>query len=202
MGRPKTMPAWCQHEGCGREALSKSYCDMHYRRLRKFGSTSVPEGVRKVSLGADARERFFDKVEIKSKKECWIWQGGTRPNSAGALYGRHWTDDGKSMGAHRFSYWIATGEHPSENLVCHKCDVSLCVNPRHLFLSDHDGNMKDMTQKGRSYRARGENKKGLAKLTNKQAAEIRKAKGPQWKIAERFGVAQTTISRIKRGVSY
>lgn len=202
MGRQKKIAVLCQHKQCGRKALSKGYCDMHYRRLRKFGSTEVPDGARKVSLGANATERFFDKFEVKDKNQCWIWQGGTRPNGGGSFYGRHWTDDGKSMSAHRFSYWIATGNHPGNNFVCHKCDVTLCVNPSHLFLSDHDGNMNDMTCKGRSYRGRGEKKKGLAKLTNKQAEEIRKAKGPQWRIAEEFGVAQTTISRIKRGVSY
>jgi len=62
--------------------------------------------------------------------------------------------------------------------------------------------MKDMVDKQRSFVGRGENKKGLAKLTNEQANEIRQSTLSQSKLGKIYGVAQTTIGRIKRGVSY
>lgn len=189
----------CSAKDCSRQAVSLGFCDKHYRRLRKYGSPEA-HGSRKVAEG-DEVNRFHQKY-IKQDDGCWIWTGGTRPNGKGVLYGRHYLDNGKAEGAHRFAYAIANGGIPNAAYICHHCDTPLCVNPDHLFASDHAGNMRDMVEKHRSYTGRGEYKKGLAKLSNEQANQIRQMQLPQSKIARLFGVAQTTIGRIKRGVSY
>lgn len=188
----------CGFEGCERNAVSKGYCDKHYRRLLKHGDVNG-RGLRKVDEGNPV-ERFHKKYEINNDG-CWIWTGSTRPNGKGVLYPRHSVGD-KSVGAHRFSYELANGKIPDGMYVCHKCDTPLCVNPDHLFIGTHHDNMKDMVDKRRSFVGRGENKKGLAKLTNEQANEIRQSTLSQSKLGEIYGVAQTTIGRIKRGVSY
>lgn len=187
----------CIANECDRKAITKGCCDKHYRRLRKNGSIDNP-GSRSVALGNEI-ERFHQKYE--KTNSCWVWTAGTRPNSKGALYGRHWTDDGKSIGAHRFSYLIHYGD-PGEMFVCHSCDNPLCVNPDHLFLGSHKDNMRDMVNKGRSFTGSGESKKGRAKLTNKQAINIRNSDLSQSKLAAIYGVSQTTIGRIKRKESY
>lgn len=189
----------CNFDGCERDAVSKGYCDKHYRRLLKRGSVD-DFGSRKVDEG-NAIDRFHKKYEI-NESGCWIWTGGTRSNSKGMKYPRHWNDEQKSIGAHRFSFEIHHGEIPQGMYVCHKCDTPLCVNPDHLFVGTHHDNMKDMVDKHRSFVGRGENKKGLAKLTGKQADEIRQSTLSQSKLGKIYGVAQTTIGRIKRGVSY
>ena len=189
----------CAFDGCERDAVSKRYCDKHYRRLLKRGDVN-DHGSRKVDDG-NAIDRFHKKYEI-DESGCWLWTGGIRPNSKGVAYPRHWTDDRKSIGAHRFSFELVHGEIPQGMYVCHKCDTPLCVNPDHLFVGTHHDNMHDMVQKKRSFTGRGENKKGLAKLTNQQADEIRKINMSQTKIAVLFGVSQPTISRIKLGKSY
>lgn len=178
--------------------VSKGYCDKHYRRLLKRGNVN-DHGSRVVDEG-NAIERFHKKYEIKDSG-CWIWTGGTRPNGKGVLYPRHWNENKKSIGAHRFSYIIHHGIIEDGIYVCHKCDTPLCVNPEHLFLGSHQDNMKDMTEKNRSYKGRGE-KKHCSKLTNKQANEIRENPLSQSKLAKIYGVSQATIGRIKRGVSY
>jgi len=61
---------------------------------------------------------------------------------------------------------------------------------------------RDMVQKKRSFTGRGENKKGLAKLTNQQADQIRKMDISHQKLAVMFGVSATTIGRIKSRESY
>lgn len=188
----------CNFDGCTRDSKCKGFCDMHYRRLLKNGSV-YDYGSRKVDIGNDV-ERFHKKYII-DENNCWIWQGGTRGSDISKQYGRHFAN-GKSINAHRFSYSIHIGEIPEGIYVCHKCDVPLCVNPNHLFLGTHNDNMKDMVQKNRSYKGRGENKKGKSKLTNKQAYEIKNNKLSQSKLGKIYGVAQTTIGRIKRGVSY
>lgn len=189
----------CKFESCNRVSKCKGYCDKHYRRILKRGDVN-DHGCRKVDDG-NAIERFYKKYEINDSG-CWIWTGGTRPNNKGVKYPRHWNDDKKSVGAHRFSYSVFIGEIPKGMYVCHKCDVPLCVNPDHLFIGTHEENMKDMTEKGRSFKGCGDQKKGLSKLTNSQANEILALKMPQSKIAKIYNVSQTTISRIKRGVSY
>jgi len=189
----------CSFDGCERGAISKGYCDKHYRRLLKRGDVNN-YGSRKVAEG-DAIERFHKKYEI-NKSGCWLWTGGTRANSKGVLYPRHWTNESKSIGAHRFSFELVHGAIPQGMYVCHKCDTPLCVNPDHLFLGSHQDNMRDMVVKKRSFVGRGEDKKGRAKLTNQQADQIRKMEISQSKIAALFGVSQTTIGRIKRGESY
>lgn len=189
----------CAFTDCMRNAVSKGYCDKHYRRLLKNGNAS-DYGSRKVDEG-NAIERFHRKYKI-DKSGCWLWIGGTRLNSKGVPYSRHWTDDKKSIGGHRFSYELTHGFIPNGLYVCHKCDTPLCVNPYHLFVGTHHDNMRDMVQKGRSFVGRGENKIGRSKLTNNQAQQIRLMQIPQSKIAAIFGVSQTTIGRIKRKESY
>lgn len=189
----------CSQSDCQRNAVSRSFCDKHYRRLIKYGSPDA-YGSRKVAEGNEV-ERFHQKYE-KQENGCWIWSGGARPNHRGTLYGRHHLDNGSAEGAHRFSYMLVNGPILSGVYICHKCDTPLCVNPDHLFASDHAGNMRDMVQKNRSYKGRGELKRGSAKLTDQQAQEIRDMSLSHSKIAKIFGVSQTTISRIKRKESY
>ena len=189
----------CAFDGCERDAVSKGYCDKHYRRLLKRGDVN-DHGSRKVDDG-NAVERFHRKYEI-DESGCWLWIGGTRLNSKGVPYPRHWTDDKKSIGAHRFSFELVRGAIPKGMYVCHKCDTPLCVNPDHLFVGTHHDNMRDMVQKKRSFTGRGENKKGLAKLTNQQADQIRKMDISHQKLASMFGVSATTIGRIKSRESY
>jgi hypothetical protein len=189
----------CAFDECERDAVCKGYCDKHYRRVLRRGDVN-DYGSRKVAEG-DAIERFHQKYEI-NESSCWIWTGGTRPNSKGVPYPRHWTDDFKSIGAHRFSFELVHGAIPQGMYVCHKCDTPLCVNPDHLFLGSHQDNMRDMVAKQRSFTGRGEDKKGRSKLTNQQADQIRKMSMSHSNIGAMFGVSATTIGRIKRRESY
>lgn len=51
--------------------------------------------------------------------------------------------------AHRVSWRLHFGEIPPKTLVCHKCDVKLCVRPEHLFLGSYADNTRDMVLKHR-----------------------------------------------------
>lgn len=98
------------------------------------------------------RDRFWSKVQKGEADGCWIWTGAT---SAG--YGVIMTAsamiDGKrhveTVGAHRLSYFFATGTWPTED-TRHRCHNTVCVNPAHLVPGTRFQNMQDMVEAGRS----------------------------------------------------
>ena len=86
---------------------------------------------------------FMGYVKI-DESGCWLWIGVK--NKKG--YGQYSINDRPGL-AHRKSWTIFKGEIPNKLFVCHKCDVTSCVNPEHLFLGTNKDNMKDMATKGR-----------------------------------------------------
>ena len=89
-------------------------------------------------------DRFWAKVNKNGPNGCWVWTGWTMEG-----YGRLTdSEEGKEVGAHRFSYKIHKGDPTGLN-VCHTCDNTVCVNPDHLFLGTQRDNVKDMVNKQR-----------------------------------------------------
>lgn len=85
--------------------------------------------------------------------------------------------------------------------MCHSCDNPICVNPAHLFVSDQSGNSADKMSKRRE--ARGE--RLAKKLSGSAVEEIRSLAASgfvQEVIAARFGVEQSTISRVVHGLRW
>lgn len=189
----------CAFSGCDRNAVSKGYCDKHYRRLLKH-CTLDPS--RHVAEG-NAVDRFHQKYDRVPFSGCWIWIGGARPNSIGNLYGRHWKDSKESIGAHRFSWEIHRGPIPDGMMVCHHCDNTLCVNPEHLFIGYALDNMGDAKRKGRMCRLRGADRFWVSKLTKCQVDEIRASVGvSKAQLSRIYQVSQSVIGRVIRNESY
>lgn len=145
-------------------------------------------------------KRFWDKVDKTPghgpQGKCWKWTAGTFTRG----YGCFWLD-GRMRLAHRCSWGIAYGKPPDDLCVLHTCDNPPCVNPSHLFLGTDKDNTRDMFEKGRQNRV-----KGMAhprcKLTENQVKSIYNDSRRHSQIAEDYGIHQTQISRIKRGVSW
>lgn len=66
---------------------------------------------------------FWNKVELRG--ECLVFTGYTKRG-----YG-YFMHDRKNWLAHRFAYFVITGELPKLELD-HLCRVRACVNPEHL----------------------------------------------------------------------
>lgn len=90
------------------------------------------------------------------------------------------------------------GSVPKGRVVRHKCDNRRCINLAHLELGTWADNSNDMKVRGRQNTHRGETRSD-AKLTLLQVHEIAASSEKQWIIADRYGIRQSTVSRIKAG---
>jgi hypothetical protein len=135
---------------------------------------------------------FFSHISIDPVTRCWNWIGA-RDEAGYGLFRRN--------RAHRHLFQQAVGDIPPGVLVLHRCDNPGCVSPAHLFLGNHQDNVDDMLLKGRGNKARGE-AAGNARLTADDVINIRRDDRTQEKIASDYGVAQTTISAIKRKLNW
>ena len=96
--------------------------------------------------GANAKYLGAFVAKIGDCSSCWLWIGSTsgRP---GRRYGCFW--NGKAIKAHQFAYEIFKGQRDHGKIVCHTCDVPLCVNPDHLYLGTWRDNVRDAVKRGR-----------------------------------------------------
>jgi hypothetical protein len=144
--------------------------------------------------------KFWSRAVVGEPDECWEWIAGRYSHGE---YGTFYVGHGRHEGAHRFAYTAEVGPIPAGMEVCHRCDVPLCVNPRHLFVATHAENMHDMSVKGRN------SKPGVwgtacwqAKLNDDLVREIRaryaNGEGSQRVLGLEYGVTQTLIGMVVR----
>jgi hypothetical protein len=103
---------------------------------------------------------LVEKPEKPADYPCWPWNRHDphkhKKNERGG-YGMF-----KGKGAHRVMWVLIHGPLPDDPKkkdykrgkkleVCHHCDVRNCVQPAHLFTSDHKGNHLDAGRKKRKY---------------------------------------------------
>lgn len=94
------------------------------------------------------------------------------------------------------------GPIPKNQCVLHKCDVTSCVNPKHLFLGSRADNNVDMAEKGRANRKPNDHPAYF--LSDADVRKIRKlaSKGnSRGSIARTFGITVTHVSNIVKGKS-
>lgn len=138
-------------------------------------------------------ERFIEKYIPVTESGCWLWTG-----AASAGYGWFWNGN-IYEGAHRYSYSHHIGPIPSGMNVLHRCDVSLCVNPDHLFTGTQKENVTDCISKGRFPEQHKGWDSDKAKLSDEDIRVIRwiysNTGTIQRDIAITYNVHQSIISR-------
>jgi hypothetical protein len=138
---------------------------------------------------------FWRQVDASAGPDaCWPWTGYAEKG-----YGRcQWA--GRMVGAHELAVSFTTGAARPEGFdTCHSCDNPLCCNPAHLRFDHRQGNVDDMTSRGRQ--ARGV-RNGQSRLTEADVLAIRHgiAAGMTGKsFAEQLGVSPSLITEIARG---
>ena len=128
---------------------------------------------------------------------CMIWIGST----TGGGYGNVKSHSRRALVyAHRLSWEVFNKKQvPTGMHVLHHCDTPSCINPRHLFFGTHKDNMQDSIKKHRNSpppKLHGE-ACGRAKLSEKEALNIKMDNRSCKIIAEDYGIHRVTVWRIK-----
>jgi hypothetical protein len=138
--------------------------------------------------GHQRRNTFGYTVDAETG--CWIWHGHF--NTGG--YGQFSCGPIKNVLAHRYYFEQARGPIPEGTELHHLCTNRRCVNPDHL---------QTLTRKQHhpTYSKPAPFLCWKTTLTASDIAEIRALRGKvtQEQLGKRFGVYQTTISRVQLG---
>lgn len=149
------------------------------------------------------KQRFFAKT-IEASSGCLIWTGAIQRHSYGAFKIGH-----EKIDAHVASWRIANGGQPVPigQLVMHKCDCRMCVNPEHLQIGTASENMKHAHEDGRGddFKSQGEQHYN-AKLTSEIVAYIRLAYKPRrlsfQRLATKLRVSASCVRQAYYGRSW
>lgn len=134
--------------------------------------------------------RFWTRVQ--RTEGCWPWTGKVTVRAP--LPRGHFSLRGRPYLASRVAWTIANGPIPDGLWVLHHCDNAVCCNPAHLFLGTRSDNSLDMIAKGRQSRPRR-----LPDDVMRQMLARFVAGESSTKIAEAFGIRQSTFSNITHG---
>src|SRR3990167_430563 len=174
---------------CQRSVFGRGLCNTHYMREVRAGTLKrFP-----VKSERPVAERFLEKID-KRADGCWHWTGATKHGKF--KYGLVCVGRRKMVRAHRFSYEYYIGPVGNDEIVCHKCDNPICVNPDHLFKGTRQDNIDDCVAKMRHvFGARS----GIAKLSKFEVAAIRKSERSNKALAELYDISPHYVYEIRTG---
>lgn len=172
---------------CERPHLARGWCNMHYKRWRTTGDPGARNPAQ-VHAAPGEPLAYLLAVLTTMPTECTPWEHGQSSNGYGEL-----TVDGVPWKAHVYVCTLYHGPRPPGLECCHSCGNGAigCFTPGHLRWDTPATNRRE----GRS-----------ATLTQAQIDGIRQryAAGgvTQYQLAAKYGVRQSTISRIINGVRW
>jgi hypothetical protein len=185
----------CSEPGC---PIVKGLCRSHYGRLRRYGDPGKGRGAVKKRAPNGAPYAFLLYAVSYEGDDCLEWPYAVD----GGGYGKIGID-GRTVQVHREVLRRAKGAPPEpgmdaahEPVVCHN---TLCVNPNHLRWATVSENHQDKQLDGTALL--GE-RNPSARLTDEQAQAIIEDPRSQVVIAAEYGISQTAVSKIKRGLLY
>ncbi len=149
----------------------------------------------------EQKKRFWSKVSIRGKNECWPWLKSIVGKGYGSVF---LTVPGRCTQhkAHKVAYEIHHNimlEPYVHSL--HHCDNRLCCNPKHIYSGTNDDNIRD--RQARNRQAKGE-EHGRHILTENDVLGIR---GCGHMISDAafalmFDVSPTTIRYARTGKTW
>jgi len=156
------------------------------------------------SLRVDLAERFWQKIDRRGPDDCWLWIAKARLGNKGTFSGYGsiiGVQNGKKrpLYSHRVAWELTNGPIPDGLFVLHRCDVSLCCNPGHLFLGTQQVNLEDARIKGRLDESRPRTVGALTPEERLRIFRMPNARGLCTALARQYGVTKSCISAIRRG---
>lgn len=170
--------------------LWKGMCGAHYQRWKQWGDPlgGTAHGV--------AAKYFYETVMVESP-DCKIWPYG-KANDYGYIYA-----DGKQLRVHVLACEAWNGPAPEGTEACHgPCHDPSCYNGAHLYWGTRQQNADDRRRDGTHIQG---SMQWRAKLTEEDIPIIRAraaAGESQRLIGIEYGVAQSAISKIIRGIAW
>lgn len=184
----------CSIDGCGRVLYARDWCEMHYARWHRKGSTEKREYKPTPRDGVVAR---FES-NVRKTDSCWLWTGCLNSSGYGTI-----SVDGKCYLSHRLSWDLFKSKKIGKKFVLHMCDVRSCVNPSHLFTGSQKDNISDMITKGRQRAGRlTGTKHGMSKLSEDDVRTIRASKQSASVLAKQFSISRSNVGMIRTGKTW
>lgn len=124
----------------------------------------------------EVRRKFQKRIRVQGQNECWPFLKLSGVPYKPSHYGKFGVynpelERNQTLGSHVIAWIIHNQKVPKRRkFVLHKCDTPHCCNPQHLFLGDHQDNMRDMVEKNRNNPGRP----GLCKWSRKPPKGIPK----------------------------
>lgn len=132
---------------------------------------------------------IYKDPETGEESRCWPFT--LQSNNEGRPY---ISIDGKKYIAYRLVWELVNGEPLGKRLFRHKCDNSICCNPKHGIAGTHQENMNDMKERERH---------GLPHVTVKAIRNLLKLGVlTHAQIAANFGIARSTVTEINNNTNY
>ncbi len=181
----------CRSPRCGEPVKSFGLCQTHYVRYR-WGT----EQIEPAEDSQDLHRRLFANIHVAEPDSCWIWSGSAADTGYGSL-----TVKGVRDYSHRWMWILANKDIPQGLCVLHRCDVRLCVNPKHLFLGTKADNYQDCVAKGRHNKPKGQNC-WRSKMTERDVILIRKSPLTNQQLADHYQVASQSINQIRKRITW
>ncbi len=85
--------------------------------------------------------RFWRKVGIRTKQECWPWKASKSRLGYGQI---GW--QGRVTEAHRVAFELTHGEIPAGAWLVHSCKSPDCCNPKHIISRTKEDSIRDDRQ--------------------------------------------------------
>ena len=135
------------------------------------------------------------RIDKTDEDSCWKWRGYSNTESHPYMM-----IGGRLLGARRRMYGM-THKQPvaRHHCIVMACGESTCLNPKHMVQQHRQSVMRKGTNEALRIAKIAATHRRMGKLDESKVSEILASNEHAWRLAERFGVSEFVIFRVRRG---